>query len=156
MKPEVGMMATTFTSSVIGGEFIEEESLSLEDLRGERVVLVFYPKDNTPGCTIQGCALRDHWSDLEGKARVFGVSPDPIESHKKFIDKRQLPYPLISDSSKTIVEAYGVWVQKQMFGKKFMSTERSSFVMDEEGRIMAVLEKVKPTKHVDQLLEVLG
>jgi peroxiredoxin Q/BCP len=156
MKPEVGMMAPTFTSSVIGGEYGEESSLSLEELRGERVVLVFYPKDNTPGCTIQGCALRDHWSVLEGKARVFGVSPDPIESHKKFIDKRQLPYPLISDSSKTIVEAYGVWAQKQMFGKKFMSTERSTFVIDEEGRIMAVLEKVKPTKHVDQLLEVLG
>lgn len=155
MKPEIGQPAPLFEAPVIGGNFEEESIVNLAELKGKRVVLVFYPKDNTPGCTTQGCAMRDGWEELRDKAHVFGVSIDPIKSHGKFIDKQQLPYALISDESKEIVEAYGVWVEKQMYGKKYMGTERSTFVIDAEGNIEAVLEKVKPAKHLEQLLEVL-
>ena len=156
MKPTVGSIAPEFTAPVIGGSFKEESQVTLSELKGQRVVLVFYPKDNTPGCTTQGCAMRDDWSQLDGKAHVFGVSIDSIKSHSKFIEKQQLPYALLSDESKAIVEGYGVWVEKQMYGKKYMGTERSTFVIDAEGKIEAILEKVKPAKHLEQLLEVLG
>ncbi|SHJ43969.1 peroxiredoxin Q/BCP [Rubritalea squalenifaciens DSM 18772] len=156
MKPEVGQVAPDFEAPVIGGEYGEEESsVKLSELKGERVVLVFYPKDNTPGCTTQGCSMRDDWNKLKGKARIFGVSIDPIKSHVKFIDKQSLPYALISDEEKAIVEAYGVWVEKQMYGKKYMGTERSTFVIGIDGKIEAVLEKVKPAAHLDDLLAVL-
>ncbi|MFC4993761.1 peroxiredoxin [Rubritalea tangerina] len=155
MKPNVGDSAPDFKANVIGGEYTEEASVGLSDFAGERVVLVFYPKDNTPGCTTQGCAMRDDWGKLKGLARVFGVSIDSIKSHQKFIDKQGLPYALLSDESKEIVEAYGVWVEKQMYGRKYMGTERSTFVIGGDGKIEAILEKVKPAKHLDQLLEVL-
>jgi len=100
--------------------------------------------------------MRDAWSQLDGKAQVFGVSIDSIKSHQKFIEKQQLPYPLISDEQKVIVEAYGVWVEKQMYGKKYMGTERSTFVIGVDGKIEAILEKVKPAKHLEQLLELLA
>jgi peroxiredoxin Q/BCP len=156
MKPELGTVAPAFTAEVIGGEYAEATEISLEQFKGERVVLVFYPKDSTPGCTIQACDIRNGWKELEGKAKVFGVSPDPIRSHSKFIEKQELPYPLISDENKEIVEAYGVWVQKQMFGKKYMGVERSTFVIGVDGKIEAVLEKVKPGKHLEQLMDVLA
>jgi peroxiredoxin Q/BCP len=154
MKPNVGEMAPDFTAAVVDGE--TETELTLSSLRGETVVLVFYPKDSTPGCTIQACSLRDHWAELEGKARVFGVSADGAASHKKFISKRQLPYPLIADADKAICEAYGVWVQKSMMGKKFAGVERSTFVIAPDGRIKAVLEKVSPLSHTEKLLKILG
>lgn len=154
MKPKVGEMAPDFRAMVVEGE--SETELSLADLRGETVVLVFYPKDNTPGCTIQACSLRDHWDEIKGKARIFGVSADGAASHRKFISKKRLPYPLIADVDKAIAEAYGVWVQKSMMGKKFMGMERSTFVIGPDGRIAAVLEKVSPLKHTQQLLEILG
>ena len=154
MKPKVGEMAPEFRATVVDGE--NETELSLSDLRGETVVLVFYPKDNTPGCTIQACSLRDHWDGIKGKARVFGVSADGVESHRKFISKKRLPYPLIADVDKTIAGAYGVWVQKSMMGKKFMGVERSTFVISPDGKIAAVLEKVSPLKHTQQLSEILG
>ncbi|MGJ8673391.1 peroxiredoxin [Rubritalea sp.] len=156
MKPEIGKAAPEFSAPVVGGEYAEEAQISLSQFKGQRVVLVFYPKDNTPGCTTQSCAMRDDWTQLEGKAQVFGVSIDPIKSHVKFIEKQQLPYPLISDEDKAIVEAYGVWVEKQMYGKKYMGTERSTFVIGADGQLEAILEKVKPAKHLEQLLEVLG
>jgi peroxiredoxin Q/BCP len=154
MKPKVGDMAPEFRATVVDGE--NEAEIALSDLRGERVVLVFYPKDNTPGCTIQACSLRDHWDDIRGKARVFGVSADSAASHRKFISKKRLPYPLIADEDKSIVNAYGVWVQKSMMGKKFMGIERSTFVIGVDGRIEAVLEKVSPLSHTEQLSEILG
>jgi peroxiredoxin Q/BCP len=154
MKPKVGEMAPDFRATVVDGE--EESELSLEDLRGETVVLVFYPKDNTPGCTIQACSLRDHWDEIKGKARVYGVSADGVVSHKKFIAKKRLPYPLIVDEDKQIAEAYGVWVQKSMMGKKFMGIERSTFVIGPDGRIAAVLEKASPLSHTEKLSEILG
>lgn len=156
MKPEIGSKAPAFSASVIGGAYTEETEVSLSEFAGQRVVLFFYPKDNTPGCTTQGCAMRDDWSQLDGKAQVFGVSIDSIKSHQKFIDKQQLPYPLISDESKQIVEAYGVWVEKQMYGKKYMGTERSTFVIGVDGKIEAILDKVKPAMHFEQLLELLS
>lgn len=147
-------MAPEFRATVVDGE--TESQISLSDLRGERVVLVFYPKDNTPGCTIQACSLREHWGDIQGKARVFGVSADGVASHRKFISKKNLPYPLIADEDKQIVNAYGVWVQKSMMGKKFMGIERSTFVIGADGRIEAVMEKVSPLSHTQQLSEILG
>lgn len=147
-------MAPEFRAIAVEGE--TETEVSLADLRGERVVLVFYPRDNTPGCTIQACSLRDHWGEIKGKARVFGVSADSTASHKKFIAKRELPYPLLADTDKEICEAYGVWVQKSMMGRKFMGIERSTFVIGTDGKIEAVLEKVSPVGHLGKLSEILG
>ncbi|MGJ8633932.1 MAG: peroxiredoxin [Luteolibacter sp.] len=153
MKPQVGDMAPDFKEVAVEGE--NEAEVSLEGLRGEVVVLVFYPKDSTPGCTIQACSLREHWDEIRDKARVFGVSADSVKSHQKFISKKNLPYPLIADVDKRVVEAYGVWVEKSMMGKKFMGIERSTFVIDKDGRVKAVLEKVSPMSHTEKLLEVL-
>jgi thioredoxin-dependent peroxiredoxin len=147
-------MAPEFRAIAVEGE--NETEISLADLRGERVVLIFYPKDNTPGCTIQACSLRDHWGEIKGKARVFGVSADSAASHKKFIAKRELPYPLLADTDRAICEAYGVWVQKSMMGKKFMGIERSTFVIGVDGKIEAILEKVSPVGHTDKLSKILG
>jgi peroxiredoxin Q/BCP len=154
MKPQVGDMAPEFRATVVDGD--NELQMTLSELRGERVVLVFYPKDNTPGCTIQACSLRDHWAEIQGKAKVFGVSVDGVASHRKFISKKNLPYPLIADEDKQIASSYGVWVQKSMMGKKFMGVERSTFVIGADGRIEAVLEKVSPLSHTEKLSEILG
>lgn len=155
MKPNVGEKAPDFTAKVVGDGYADGAELSLSKLNDLPVVLVFYPKDNTPGCIIQACAIRDHWKELEGVAHIFGVSVDDEQSHQKFIDKRSLPYPLLADTEKDIVTAYGVWVEKSMFGKKYMGIERSSFIIGKDGNIHAILEKVKPGKHIDQLLEAL-
>ena len=155
MKPKVGEQAPEFTAKVVGGDYSDGSEISLSQLKGRPVVLVFYPKDNTPGCTIQACAIRDHWKELQGEAHIFGVSVDDEKSHRKFIDKKSMPYPLLADTEKEIVNAYGVWVEKSMFGKKYMGIERSSFVIGAEGEIVAVLEKVSPGKHLDQLIEAL-
>lgn len=153
MKPKVGEQAPEFRATVVDGE--NESEVCLSELRGQRVVLVFYPRDNTPGCTIQACSLRDHWEEIRGKARVFGVSADSVASHRKFISKKKLPYPLIVDEARSIIEGYGVWVSKSMMGKKFMGIERSTFVIGPDGKIEAVLEKVSPAKHTQQLLEII-
>ena len=154
-KPRIGSKAPEFTAAVTGGEYESGAKVSLKELRGKPVVLYFYPKDDTPGCTKQACGLRDSWTKLAKKAHIFGVSIDSVKSHDKFIKKYELPFPLISDDEKKIVEAYGVWVEKSMYGRTYMGTERSTFVIDAEGKIKAVLEKVKPDEHVDQLLAVL-
>ncbi len=156
MKPQPGGMAPDFTAEVVEKGCHLVSNITLSALRGERVVLVFYPKDNTPGCTIQACAMRDQWDDLRGRARIFGVSTDSAASHRKFVDKHDLPYPLIADPDRKIVDAYGVWVEKSMMGKRFMGTERTTFVIDPEGRIEAVLEKVSPARHLDLLREALA
>ena len=153
MKPQIGEMAPDFTATVVDGD--AESEITLADLRGEVVVLVFYPKDSTPGCTIQACSLRENWDGIKGKARVFGVSADSVASHRKFISKKNLPYPLIADVDKKIAGAYGVWVQKSMMGKKFMGMERSTFVIAEDGRVKGVLEKASPLTHTGKLLELL-
>jgi len=152
---KVGDKAPDFTATAVGGKYGSGRQVSLEQLRGRPVVLYFYPKDDTPGCTVQACALRDSWSDLEARGELFGVSVDSAKSHEKFIGKYQLPFPLLSDPEHQIVEAYGVWIAKSMYGKKYMGAERSTFVIDGEGRISAVFRKVKPEEHVDLLLNAL-
>jgi len=155
-QAKVGDAAPDFKAPVVGGEYEDEAIVALGDLRGHKVVLYFYPKDDTPGCTKQACGLRDSWGEVSKLAKVFGVSIDPVKKHRKFIDKYELPFPLISDEDKKIVEAYGVWVQKKLYGREYMGTERTTFVIDEEGKVMAVFAKVKPLDHVEKLLGVLS
>jgi peroxiredoxin Q/BCP len=143
-----GDKAPAFSATAVGGKFGDGAKVSLADFKGQTVVLYFYPKDDTPGCTTQACALRDAWPDFDGKAIVFGVSPDTAASHAKFIKKHALPFPLLADDAKKIVGDYGVWVEKSMYGKKYMGTERSTFVIGGDGKLKAVLRKVKPAEHV--------
>ena len=151
-----GDIAPDFTAPVVGEGFAEGEKVTLSVLRGAPVILYFYPKDDTPGCTKQACSLRDRYSDvIENGARVFGVSIDPVESHKKFILKYNLPFPLISDTSREIVQAFGVWVERSMYGKKYFGTERSTFVINPEGRIKSIYRKVKPEEHTVTVIEDL-
>ncbi|WP_026292715.1 peroxiredoxin [Rubritalea marina] len=155
MKLETGMTAPAFELPVVGGEYEEPSTVSLEDLRGVRVVLVFYPKDNTPGCTTQACDIRDSYSRLPQDVKVFGVSADSIRKHQNFITKQGLVHPLLSDESTEMLEAYGVWVEKKNFGKTYMGIVRTTVVIGAEGKIEAVMEKVKPATHLDDLLEIL-
>ncbi len=130
--------------------------MNLADFLGKTVVLYFYPKDDTPGCTTQACALRDRYRDLiDAGATVFGVSVDSAKSHAEFIAKYELPFPLLSDETHRVVEAYGVWVEKSMYGKNFMGTERSTFVIGPDGTIRSVFRKVKPDQHATTVLEDL-
>ena len=133
----------------------EGQTVRLKDLKGKKFVLYFYPKDDTPGCTIQACGLRDAWGELSAYAHIFGVSIDSGASHEKFIKKYQLPFPLLSDADKKIVNSYGVWVEKNMYGRKYMGVERSTFIIDPIGRISAIFRKVKPETHVMMLREAL-
>ena len=155
LELKVGEPAPEFTATAIGGKYGSGKEVSLKELRGKPVVLYFYPKDDTPGCTVQACGLRDAWSNLEDRGELFGVSVDSAKSHEKFISKYQLPFPLLSDTEHQIVEAYGVWVEKSMYGKKYMGAERSTFVIDAEGKLSAIFRKVKPEEHVDLLLNAL-
>jgi peroxiredoxin Q/BCP len=152
----LGDLAPDFTATAVGGKYGTGQLVRLKNLRGTPVVLYFYPKDDTPGCTAQACGLRDNWSQFEGRAEIFGVSIDSAASHEKFIAKYDLPFPLLSDPEKKIVNDYGVWVEKSMYGKKYMGAERTTFVIDGRGRISAILRKVKPAEHVEQLRAVLG
>jgi peroxiredoxin Q/BCP len=151
----VGDKAPEFRAVAVGGEYGEGREVEVGDFRGTPVVLYFYPKDDTPGCTVQACSLRDSWGGLNALAKIFGVSVDSAKSHGKFIEKYQLPFPLLSDPEKEIVNAYGVWVEKSMYGKKYMGTERSTFVIDGAGRIAAILRKVKPEDHVGLVRDAL-
>jgi peroxiredoxin Q/BCP len=153
---QVGDKAPTFTTTAVGGTYGEGTPLKLSDLKGAAVVLYFYPKDDTPGCTTQACGIRDSWKAIKATgAALFGVSIDPAKSHTKFIEKFDLPFPLLADTDKSIVESYGVWVEKSMYGKKYMGTERTTFVIDAKGRIAAVFPKVKPAEHADLILKAL-
>lgn len=154
-QPAVGQTAPAFRGVAVGGEFGEGREVALKDLRGTPVVLYFYPKDDTPGCTVQACGLRDSWASVRSKAQIFGVSVDSPQSHRKFIDKYQLPFPLLSDPEKEIVKAYGVWVEKSMYGKKYMGAERTTFIIDGGGRIAAIFRKVKPDEHVGLVRDAL-
>jgi peroxiredoxin Q/BCP len=150
-----GSPAPAFKAVVTGGSYTSGETITLASLKGRPVVLYFYPKDDTPGCTKQACALRDGWSTIQSKAHVFGVSIDSLKSHEKFIKKHALPFPLLVDEDKQLVEAYGVWVEKSMYGKKYMGTERSTVIIDAKGKVKAVLRKVKPEEHLDLVLTEL-
>ena len=131
--------------------------VTLSELRGKPVVLYFYPKDDTPGCTLQACDIRDAWAEFESRgAVVLGVSPDTVSSHVKFREKYELPFPLLADPEHEVAERYGVWVEKEMAGKTYMGIERSTFVIDAEGNVASVMRRVKPDAHADDVLAVLG
>jgi peroxiredoxin Q/BCP len=131
--------------------------VSLKDFRGKKVVLYFYPKDNTSGCTKEACDFRDNFARIKHKdAIVLGVSPDSEKSHGKFKSKFDLTFPLLVDEDKTLVNAYGVWKEKSMYGRKYMGVERTTFIIDEKGRITKIFPKVKVAGHVDAVLEALG
>ncbi len=128
--------------------------VSLSDFKGRKVVLYFYPKDNTPGCTAEACNLRDNYQALQKAGYVvLGVSTDDEKSHQKFIDKFELPFPLLADTTKELHEKYGTWVEKSMYGKKYMGTARVTFVIDEHGKIEEIIEKVKTADHTAQILK---
>lgn len=133
------------------------ETVKLGDLKGQRVVLYFYPKDDTPGCTKEACSFRDA-DDIYRKKniRVLGVSTDSEKSHQKFISKYQLPFDLLADTDKSIVEAYGVWGEKSMYGKKYMGTNRKTFLINEQGKIVKIFDKVDVAAHADEVLEAFG
>jgi peroxiredoxin Q/BCP len=153
---QVGDKAPSFTTNAVGNQYGTGTPLKLSDLKGKVVVLYFYPKDDTPGCTTQACGIRDEWKAIESTgAALFGISIDAVKSHEKFITKFDLPFPLLSDTDKSIVEAYGVWVEKSMYGKKYMGTERTTFVIDTNGKISAIFPKVKPAEHAGLVMKAL-
>ncbi len=132
------------------------QSVHLSDFRGKRVVVYFYPKDNTSGCTTQACGFRDRYPDIQEKnAVVLGISPDGIDSHKKFKTKYDLPFLLLADEDHHVAEAYGVWQEKSMYGKKYMGIVRSHFVVDENGKLADVQVKVSPTDSVERAVASL-
>jgi thioredoxin-dependent peroxiredoxin len=132
------------------------EPVRLADLRGKPVVLYFYPRDDTPGCTKQACGIRDAWSEFEQRgAVVLGVSPDDERSHAKFKEKYRLPFTLLADPGHKLTEELGFWVEKSFAGKKYMGVERSTVVIDPDGKVRKVFRKVKPAEHADQVLEAL-
>ncbi len=131
--------------------------VSLKDFRGKKIVLYFYPKDNTSGCTKEACDFRDNLGRIERKdAVVLGVSPDSEKSHEKFKSKFDLTFPLLADEDKKLVNAYGVWKEKSMYGRKYMGVERTTFVIDEKGKIAKIFPKVKVTGHADEVLAALA
>jgi peroxiredoxin Q/BCP len=149
---EEGAPAPDFTLASDSGE-----ALTLSSLRGKRVILYFYPKDDTPGCTKQACGIRDAWGEFERSgAIVLGVSPDSTRSHAKFREKYALPFTLLADEDHAVAERYGVWVEKTFAGKKYMGIERSTFVVDADGNVAKVFRRVKPDEHADQVLDALG
>ncbi len=130
------------------------KTIKLSDYRGKKVVLYFYPKDNTPGCTAQACNLRDNYEVLQKQGyEVIGVSTDSVESHRKFISKQELPFTLLADENKSIHEQFDVWKEKSMYGRKYMGTVRTTFVIDENGVITEIISKVKTNDHTKQILK---
>jgi len=146
-----GDKAPDFTATATDGGLI-----SLSDFKGKNVVLYFYPRDDTPGCTKESCAFRDIFSNFKDKgAVILGVSVDSIKSHAKFTEKYKLPFPLVADENKAIVRAYGVWGQKSFLGRKYMGTHRVTFLIGGDGRIKKIWPKVKPEAHAKEVLEFL-
>ena len=131
-----------------------EETISLSDYKGKKLILYFYPKDDTPGCTAEACNLRDNFSVLKKEGfELLGVSPDDPKKHKKFIDKYSLPFPLIADTEKEILNAYGVWGPKKFMGREYDGVHRTTFVIDEAGKIEKIIAKVNTKAHAEQILD---
>ena len=152
MAVSVGKKAPEFSLPGSKGK-----NVSLSDYKGKTVVLYFYPKDDTPGCTKEACDFRDSVKKFTSKkAVVLGVSPDSLRSHDKFIDKFELPFELLSDADHEVAEKYGAWVEKSMYGKKYMGVQRSTFIIDGDGKVARVFEKVSPKTHDDVVLKALA
>ena len=150
--PAIGTMAPDFELATDSGTTVK-----LSDLRGKRVILYFYPKDDTSGCTVQARGFRDSYPQIEEKnAVVLGISPDGVKSHAKFKSKFELPFTLLADVEHAVAESYGVWVEKSMYGRKYMGIERSHFIIDEEGKIVDAQVKVKPADSVLKAVAALG
>ena len=151
LKLKEGDKAPTFSAATSGGG-----KVSLADFKGQPVILYFYPKDDTPGCTKEACAFRDHFAKFKKKgAVVLGVSTDPVKSHDKFVEKFQLPFTLLADEDKKIVEAYGVWGEKTFMGRKYMGTHRVTFLIAGDGRVKKIWPTVKPEEHAEEVLASL-
>ncbi len=148
LKVKVGDQAPAFEGTIEDGSVVK-----LSDYKGKKLVLYFYPKDNTPGCTVQSCNLRDNYDMLLEKGYVvLGVSSDSVKSHVKFIDKQILPFSLIADEDKTVHDLFGTWGEKQMYGRTYMGTFRTTFVIDENGVIEEIITKVKTKEHTNQIV----
>lgn len=148
---KVGDQAPDFTAKDQNGQ-----EINLNSHKGKKVILYFYPKDNTPGCTAEACNLRDNYSELANKGyEIIGVSPDSEESHQKFVSKYSLPFTLIADEDKSIMKAYGAWGLKKMYGKEYEGVLRTTYVIDENGEILKVFTKVKTKDHTEQILEAM-
>jgi peroxiredoxin Q/BCP len=151
MTVEAGMAAPNFTLEANNGE-----KISLSDFQGKNIVLYFYPKDMTPGCTTEACDFRDQYENFEAlNAVILGVSPDPVNKHVKFVEKYGLPFLLLADPDHQVAEAYGVWQLKKNYGKEYMGIERSTFVIDKEGKIAKEWRKVKVKGHVEEALNYI-
>jgi len=149
---DAGQVAPDFTIPDQDGN-----EVTLSELRGSPVVVYFYPKADTPGCTVQACGVREHQADYDARgAIVLGISPDPVKKVKRFHDKQSLSFKLLADEDHAVAEAYGVWVEKSMYGRTYMGNERTTFVIDPEGVVTDVLRKVKPAEHDDLVLGALG
>jgi thioredoxin-dependent peroxiredoxin len=147
----VGTKAPEFTTTDQDGK-----RRSLSDFQGKKVILYFYPKDNTSGCTKEACAFRDHFDRFRQlNVEIVGVSIDSEKSHKSFVQKYDLPFTLLADADKSLVQAYGVWDEKSLYGKKYMGTNRVTYLIDESGQVAAVFPKVKPDRHAEELLAML-
>ncbi len=148
---EVGKKAPSFKLKNQNGEVI-----SLKDFSGQKVILYFYPKDMTSGCTKEACSFRDEFSSLKKlNAIVIGVSADSVTLHKKFAEKYELPFNLLSDETKNVLETYGVWKEKSMYGKKYMGIERTTVIIDENGKVKKIFPKVKVDGHIQEVIEAL-
>lgn len=151
MKLKVGDAAPAFTASSQEGK-----QVSLSDFKGQKVILYFYPKDDTPGCTREACGFRDHYATFKKKgAVILGVSTDPVKSHSKFVEKYQLPFILLADADQALVKAYGVWGPKTLMGRKYDGTHRITFLIGPDGRIQQIWPKVKPDEHASEVLAAL-
>ena len=149
MKPTVGEQAPIFQSNDQNGQ-----PVNLEQYKGKKVVLYFYPKDDTPGCTAEACNFRDNYSVLQAKGyEVIGISTDDEKSHTKFVTKYSIPFTLVADPEQKIVNQYGVWVEKSMYGKKYMGTARTTFLINETGIIEEIIEKVDTKNPTAQILK---
>lgn len=149
---EVGEKAPAFSGKTFAGD-----ALKLSDFKGQKVAVYFYPKDDTSGCTKQACNLRDNWKLLKKKGvQVIGVSPDDNASHEKFVGKYKLPFPLLPDPNKKIIEKYGVWGEKKLYGKTFEGLHRTTFLIDEAGKIVHVFKRPKVAEHAEEILAKFG
>jgi peroxiredoxin Q/BCP len=162
-KPDIRNLKSDMASLSVGDKApdfslpsTDGSVISLKELRGKKIVLYFYPKDDTSGCTKEACSFTENLGRVRKKgAEIFGVSADSVKSHQKFTEKYSLAFPLLSDESKEMIKAYGVWKEKSMYGKKYMGIERTTFIIDEKGKIAHIFPKVKVEGHTEEVLAVL-